>query len=169
MAITTAKHHPQVISSQSPDARKIVWLVAARPDWFSAETAIATTPSPNAISTKQPRNSERNSPQTVLRQAAPAPMLTYQTPFVPVASVAVSDTSTSLFRTSGFQKVRLRGGRIAVLACRTLRVSDSAGSPAARCSAGINAPGCAVSSGTNARAYRARVATSVQLGQTSTA
>src|SRR6478672_1087119 len=81
-------------------------------------------------------------------------MLTYQTPFVPVASVAVSDTSTSLFRTYGFQKVRSRGGRIAILACRTLRVSDSAGSPAARCSAGINAPGCAVSSGTNARAYR---------------
>src|SRR5215510_16290653 len=101
MAMITAMHHPQVISSQSPDARKIVWSVAARPDWFRAATAIATTPSPKAIRTKQPRNSERPSPQTVFRQAAPAPMRTYQTPFMPVASDGVSDTSTSLSRTSG--------------------------------------------------------------------
>src|SRR5512132_3935244 len=96
MPSTTATHHPQVMSSQSPDARKIVWLVAARPDWFNAATAIATTPSPNMISTNVPRYSERNSPHTVFRQAAPAPMRTCQTPLIPLASVVVSATSTSL-------------------------------------------------------------------------
>src|ERR687887_1848284 len=97
MASTTAMHHPQVMSSQSPDARKIVWLVCARPDWFSAVTAIATTPSPKAISVNVPRYSDRNSPHTVLRQAAPAPIRTCQTPLIPLASVVVSATSTSLF------------------------------------------------------------------------
>src|SRR5919197_3560188 len=96
MASTTATHHPQVMSSQSPDARKIVWLFTARPDWFSAATAIATTPSPKAISVNVPRYSERNSPHTVLRQAAPAPMRTCQTPLIPLACVVVSATSTSL-------------------------------------------------------------------------
>jgi len=68
---------------------------------------------------QEPRRGPR--PRPSLRQAAPAPMRTCQTPVIPLASVAVSDTSTSLSRTSGFQKVRLRGGRIAVFACRTLR------------------------------------------------
>src|SRR6266516_174410 len=61
---------PQVISSQSPLAAKI-WL--PRPDWLSAATAIATTPSPNAISTKVPRNSADSSPHTVCRQRPRAP------------------------------------------------------------------------------------------------
>src|ERR1044072_8691880 len=95
MPSTTATHHPQVMRSQSPDARKIVWFVAARPDWFNAATAIATTPSPNMISTNVPRYSPRYSPQTVFLQAAPAPMRTCQTPLIPVASVVVSATSTS--------------------------------------------------------------------------
>src|ERR671930_2654238 len=111
MASTTAMHHPQVIRSQSPDARKIVWLVWARPDWFRAATAIATTPSPKAISVNVPRYSERNSPHTVFRQAAPAPIRTCQTPVIPLGSVAVSGTYTSLsLEASCFRKVRLRGG-----------------------------------------------------------
>src|ERR1043166_9896136 len=101
MPSTTATHQPQVMRSQSPDARKIVELVCARPDWFSAATAIATTPSPKAISVNVPRYSERNSPHTVLRQAAPAPMRTCQTPFIPPASVVVSATSTSLLEHHG--------------------------------------------------------------------
>src|SRR5919201_6103640 len=82
--------------SQSPVARKIVDEDCARPDEFNALTAIATTPSPKAINTNVPRYSERNSPHTVRRQAAPGPMRTYQTPFIPLASVVVSATSTSL-------------------------------------------------------------------------
>src|SRR5215208_240877 len=61
----TAIAHPQVISSQSPLAAKIA---VPRPDWFSAATAIATTPSPKQMSTKVPRNSADSSPQTVCRQ-----------------------------------------------------------------------------------------------------
>src|SRR4051794_19621968 len=63
----TAKNHPNPMSSQSPLARKIVLGVAARPDWFSPATAIATTPSPNMMSTNVPKNSERYSPQEVAR------------------------------------------------------------------------------------------------------
>src|SRR5947208_9500402 len=112
---------------------------------------MATTPSPKAISVNVPRYSERNSPQTVLRQAAPAPMRTCQTPVIPRGSVAVSDTSTSLSRTSGFQKVRLRGGWIAVLA-RCTSAGDSARPPAARCSGVTNAPRRVVSSRTSVAA-----------------
>src|SRR5512133_3763997 len=93
MPSTTATHHPQVMSSQSPEARKIVWLVAARPDWFNEATAIATTPSPNMISTNVPRYSPTNSPQTVLLQRARAPKRSLQPP--PLGSVVVSATSTS--------------------------------------------------------------------------
>src|ERR1700761_2739480 len=65
-AMATAIAQPQVISSQSPAARKIVVGVAARPDPGRAATAMATTPSPNAISTNVPKNSESNSPHRPL-------------------------------------------------------------------------------------------------------
>src|SRR6266567_293705 len=55
----TAIAHPQVISNQSPLATKIA---VPRPDWLSAATAIATTPSPKQMSTKVPRNSADISP-----------------------------------------------------------------------------------------------------------
>jgi hypothetical protein len=73
-----------------------VWFVCARPDWFSAATAIATTPSPKAISVNVPRYSERNSPHTVCRHAAPAPMRTCQTPIIPVGSVSIDVIPTSV-------------------------------------------------------------------------
>src|SRR3954465_10119058 len=82
---------------------------------------MATTPSPKAISTNVPRYSERNSPQTVVRQVAPAPMRTCQTPIIPLGgSVAVSVTSTSLFEVVKLPEGPLeRGGRVAVFACQT--------------------------------------------------
>src|SRR5436189_5481818 len=89
---------PPMIIIQSPEARKIVEFVAARPDWFRPATATATTPSPKAIRTNVPKYSERNSPQTVVRQAAPAPMRVCHTPAIPLGSIADSDTSTSLSR-----------------------------------------------------------------------
>src|SRR5205814_3813722 len=61
-AMATAKAHPHAISSQSPAARKIVVGVWARPEPGRAATAMATTPSPNAIKTKHPRNSAIISP-----------------------------------------------------------------------------------------------------------
>src|SRR5690606_8764935 len=63
----TARAHPQVIRSQSPEARKIVVGSAARPEEFRAATAIATTPSPNMIRMNVPRNCASNSPQMVAR------------------------------------------------------------------------------------------------------
>jgi hypothetical protein len=63
----TASDHPQAISSQSPLAAKIS---SPRPDWFRAATAMATTPSPKAISTNVPRNSASSSPHTVARKRA---------------------------------------------------------------------------------------------------
>src|ERR1700689_3268326 len=53
---------PNVISSQSPAASKITVGPDVRPEPGSAATAIATTPSPNAIMMNTPRNSERSSP-----------------------------------------------------------------------------------------------------------
>jgi hypothetical protein len=58
------KRPPPVISSQSPLAANIC---SPRPAWFSAATAMATTPSPKAISTSVPRNSASSSPPTVRR------------------------------------------------------------------------------------------------------
>src|SRR5215217_4849608 len=65
---TTAIAHPQVMRSQSPEARKMVLSLAALPDWVSAATAIATTPSPKAIRTAVPKNSAESSPHNVDRQ-----------------------------------------------------------------------------------------------------
>src|ERR1700744_1527679 len=61
-AKATAMAQPQVIRSQSPDAWKIVVGDAVRPEPGSAATAMATTPSPKAISTNVPRNSDSSSP-----------------------------------------------------------------------------------------------------------
>src|SRR5215208_6177838 len=61
----TANAQPQAMRSQSPLASKIS---SPRLDWLRAATAIATTPSPNAIRTKVPKNSAESSPQTVERQ-----------------------------------------------------------------------------------------------------
>ncbi len=61
-AKATAIAQPQVISSQSPAAWKITVGPAVRPDPGRAATAMATTPSPNAISTNVPKNSESSSP-----------------------------------------------------------------------------------------------------------
>ena len=63
-AKATAIAQPQVISSQSPAALKIVSGPAVRPDPGRPATATATTPSPNAIRTNVPKNSESNSPQS---------------------------------------------------------------------------------------------------------
>jgi hypothetical protein len=63
----TAKPQPQPMISQSPLAAKIS---VPRPDWLSAATAIATTPSPNAISTNVPSTSATSSPAVVRRHAA---------------------------------------------------------------------------------------------------
>src|SRR4051794_16412939 len=71
IANVTAIAQPQVISSQSPAARKIVVLFSVRPEPGSAATAIATTPSPNAISMKVPRNSARHSPGVPPRDLRP--------------------------------------------------------------------------------------------------
>src|SRR6476646_8596253 len=71
---TTANAQPQVSSSQSPAARKIVVGVSARPEPGSAATAIATTPSPNMISTAVPRNSARQSPNRPPRRLSPLPL-----------------------------------------------------------------------------------------------
>src|ERR1700760_223157 len=81
----TANIHPKTISNQSPVARKIVGGddFKARPDWFSAATAIATTPSPNMIRVNVPKNSARYSPLAVFRQVprlAPATVATYPPP-----------------------------------------------------------------------------------------
>lgn len=51
----TARDHPQAISSQSPLAAKIS---SPRPDWFRAATAMATTPSPKAITSSGGRAAE---------------------------------------------------------------------------------------------------------------
>src|ERR1700761_6355022 len=64
MAKTTARHHPHVISSQSPED----WSGPAelRPEPTRAHS-IATTPSPNEIRMKQPKNSAHNSPKRPFR------------------------------------------------------------------------------------------------------
>src|SRR5919204_511079 len=81
--MATAKPHPQPIRSQSPEAWKIN---VPRPDWFSAATAMATTPSPKQMRTNVPRNSEMSSPGVVIRHAArgrmsPFPATAMLTPF----------------------------------------------------------------------------------------
>src|SRR5438309_7648637 len=63
--MTTAIAHPQVMSSQSPDASKIL---VPRPDWLRAATAMATTPSPKAIRTMVPRNSAIQSPPSPFKK-----------------------------------------------------------------------------------------------------
>src|SRR5579875_579444 len=72
-ANATAIAQPQVISSQSPAARKMVVGVAVRPDPGRAATAIATTPSPNAIRQTHPRNSARSSPYRPLMRPTVRP------------------------------------------------------------------------------------------------
>src|SRR4051794_12857023 len=64
-AKATAKPQPQPMMSQSPLAAKI-W--PPRPDWLSAATAIATTPSPKQMSTNVPTNSAASSPARPTRQ-----------------------------------------------------------------------------------------------------
>jgi archaellin len=64
MAKATAKHQPQVISSQSPAASKIVVGLEVRPEPGSPATATATTPSPNARMMNVPRNSAMSSPHS---------------------------------------------------------------------------------------------------------
>src|SRR5919198_6580039 len=80
-ARVTAKNHPNPMINQSPLASKIF---VPRPDWFSAATAIATTPSPNRMSTNVPKNSERYSPQAVARHPVfprTAPAAAIHSPF----------------------------------------------------------------------------------------
>src|SRR5438105_4840371 len=68
---TTASAHPQVMRSQSPEATK---MLVPRPDWLSAATAIATTPSPKAIRTMVPKNSTIRSPaRPVTKPIGPPP------------------------------------------------------------------------------------------------
>ena len=64
MAKATAIAQPQVISSQSPAALKIVVGPAVRPEPGSPATATATTPSPNEIRTNIPMNSAMSSPHS---------------------------------------------------------------------------------------------------------
>src|SRR3954452_22077716 len=66
-AKATAKPQPQPMMSQSPLAAKI-W--PPRPDWLSAATAIATTPSPKQMRANVPRNSAASSPARPTRQPA---------------------------------------------------------------------------------------------------
>jgi hypothetical protein len=57
--------------SQSP----LAWKISVpRPDWLSADTAIATDPVPNMMRMKVPRNSAASSPGRVARQRAVGPV-----------------------------------------------------------------------------------------------
>src|SRR5215211_969632 len=104
----TAIAHPQVIRSQSPEARKMVLSFAALPDWLSAATAIATTPSPKAIRTAVPKNSDESSPHIVDRQpvradadTAAIKSLLSRRVVLPPRRTALRDSLSSRRRASG--------------------------------------------------------------------